>query len=295
RGNHTTPDAEHTVTNKPENKSDMLKEKLHQLLDCAFKIRNAIPAELQYPHSGSTDTLHMPTGAIMTPATQTEPVNTYVKFLQVIDEGAGFSSETTDSGNRSWTRNQTSPGRIRMMINRTRTVDTTGHQKKGRSTNTDRRNSDYSLDSVLNETLNRKNIPNLSQNNKPPNVDVTVAEVMIDHTVEEGTDKRFPKTSEKSQPYASSLRQRSEKIGKMPSADTITVTKADEKHFSLTDYISSLKQVNIRSPATKRTREFSIKSKTYFDFDDYYEKLINMHNKYKVITDSVNSFHLKQL
>ncbi|KAF8777478.1 hypothetical protein HNY73_014335 [Argiope bruennichi] len=284
-GNRTVTNAERTVTDRPENKYETLKMKLQKTLDCAFKIKNAIPSDLQCSSSGTADPLHMPTGAIMTPGTQTEPVNTYVKFLQAIDDAAGVSSETTDNRSRS-TGNRFSPGRMRMRMNRTRTVDATGQKQKWGSHNIDRRCSNYSLDNVLDETLNRKTIQNVSQKSKHLNLDATVSEVMSNHTID-GIDQRFLDTSEKSQPYVGSLDQRSFNIDTMQSADAAAITQqTNDKHFNLADYISALREVDRRSPATKRMREFSISSKVYFDFDDYYEKLINMRNKFKSVSDS---------
>ncbi|GIY16556.1 uncharacterized protein CDAR_598731 [Caerostris darwini] len=250
-----------------------------------------------------------PTGAVVTPSTQTEPIDTYVEFLKVIDFAAEYNAKMGSKSKAN--RNQPSPKRVRCKApTATSKSFSRDSNIKPKSINTHCGNMvrcsstvsiSQQLENVLDETLNRKKVKKWSQQDRHFDLSpCNFSDIAEPRRPRQGSSTTDSSETELHNPFE--MNKEHEQLESLTknshsSSDTDTAeessafhvlasTLKDKESFSLLDFISTMRQVNARSPETKRSRRVSDTPKAHFDFDDYYEKLINMKNTYKSKADS---------
>ncbi|GFU46017.1 uncharacterized protein NPIL_190111 [Nephila pilipes] len=285
--NYISSQYEHKTTSDVSKPTEMLKKSLKRVLETAHRIKSILPLIFQEKEYKNPILSALPTGAVETPTTQTEPINTYVEYLQVTDRASKSNAKNSYSQKHSSPRNKF--GIRSKASNRTRTVDS-AHPSgdiyiKQNSRGFDSRNIHLPLHSTPNDPSTGKIIRNVFSKKKPDYVEST-----IDRVEWSLPSVELEENDSRQQQYFSQM----EKIPKKePKADRMTksssidflTSELDREQFSLADYMSAMRQVRKRSPPARTEGKSSRTSVHHFDFDDYYEKLINLRSSCKPINE----------
>ncbi|GFR01928.1 uncharacterized protein TNCT_449401 [Trichonephila clavata] len=284
--NHcSSPQYEQKTAPLTANQTELMKKSMKQLLETANRIKRLIPTRCKENGYEVPILSALPTGAIETPPTQTDPIDTYVEYLQVYDRVSKSSSNNSylqkqsSPRNKFRTRNQAS--------NRTRTVEAF-HLSGDINTSFANQKVHRPLYSSYNDSSNGQIGTNFFSKNKPSYINTTIDQIewSLPNSELEENGVRQDNLSQRDSSFKELIEESNQqiKVEERSSTDELT-SELDRKQFSMRDYMSTMQQVRKRSPSTRRQEKVLRRPMQYFDFDDYYKKLINLRNTYKTVSE----------
>ncbi|GFX33844.1 uncharacterized protein TNCV_3962531 [Trichonephila clavipes] len=281
KNHYSSPQYEQKTAPLTANQTELLKKSMKQLLETSNRIKSLIPRRCKEDGYEVPTLSALPTGTIETPPTQTDPIDTYVEYLQVYDRVSKSSSHNSylqkqsSPRNKFRSRNQAS--------NRTRTVEAV-HLSGNTNRIFDDQRVHPPLHYLSNDSSNGQIGRNLFSKNRSSYINTTIDQIewsLPNSDLEENSGKQ-DYLSQREKSFEELIEESNQQIKAEENSSTDELTsELDRKQFSMRDYMSTMQQVNKRSPSTRRQEQDLRRPMQYFDFDDYYKKLINLRNTYK--------------